>query len=138
MVGIIVSVIALLFTEMHIHNLLVAVTIVLMTSILFSLAGFINAIFANTFDDISIIPTFVLTPLIYLGGVFYSTDLLPEFWAGVSKLNPILYIVNAFRYGVLGVSDIDIRWAFVMVTIFTVLAYVYCMHLLNTGKRLWQ
>lgn len=107
-----------------------------MTSILFSMAGFINAVFANSFDDISIIPTFVLTPLIYLGGVFYSTDLLPEFWAGVSKLNPILYVVNAFRYGVLGISDIDIGWAFVMVGGFTVAAFFFCLHLLNSGTRL--
>ena len=82
-----------------------------MTSILFSLGGFINAVFANSFDDISIVPTFILTPLTYLGGVFYSIDLLPDFWAGVSQLNPILYMVNAFRYGILGVSDIPVGYA---------------------------
>ncbi len=109
-----------------------------MTSILFSLAGFINAVFANSFDDISIIPTFVLTPLIYLGGAFYSTDLLPEFWAGVSKLNPILYVVNAFRYGVLGVSDVSLSFALGMIAVFTVAAFSFSMHLLNSGKRLRQ
>jgi ABC-2 type transport system permease protein len=137
-VGVVVTLVALFFTQLHIHNLLITVLIVVMTSVLFSLAGFINAVYANTFDDISIIPTFVLTPLIYLGGVFYSTDLLPEFWGLVSQANPILYIVNAFRFGVLGISDINIVWAFVMVGGFTLVAYLYSMHLLNTGKRLRQ
>ena len=114
------------------------VGIVLMTSVMFSLAGFINAVYANNFDDVSIVPVFVLTPLTYLGGVFYSVDLLPDFWAGVSRLNPMLYIVNAFRYGVLGVSDVNVGTAFLMVAVFTLLAYAYCMHLLNSGKRLRQ
>lgn len=135
-VALLVAVIAMLFTDIHITHYMITITIIVMTSVLFSLAGFINAVFAKSFDDISIIPTFVLTPLIYLGGVFYSIDLLPEFWANVSKLNPILYVVNAFRYGVLGVSDIDIGWAFVMVGGFTVAGFIYCMHLLNSGTRL--
>jgi ABC-2 type transport system permease protein len=135
-VGVIVTLVALFFTEIQIHNLTVTVFIVLMTSVLFSLAGLINAIYANTFDDISIIPTFLLTPLIYLGGVFYSIDLLPEFWGDVSKANPILYIVNAFRYGVLGISDINVQWAFFMIGGFTVAAFFYCLSLLNSGKRL--
>ena len=109
-----------------------------MTSTLFALAGFINAVFANSFDDISIVPTFVLTPLIYLGGVFYSMDLLPDFWAGVSKLNPLVYVVNAFRYGVLGVSDVSLPFAFGMIALFTAVAFIYSMHLLNTGTRLRQ
>lgn len=137
-VGLIVSIVALFFTDLHIHNLFITIMIVLMTSVLFSLAGFINAVYANSFDDISIVPTFILTPLIYLGGVFYSTDLLPEFWADVSKLNPVLYIVNAFRYGILGVSDVDVGIAFFIVAVFTVIAFVYSMHLLNSGKRLRQ
>lgn len=135
-VALIVTVIAMLFTELSITHYAVTISIVVMTAVLFSLAGFINAVFANSFDDISIIPTFVLTPLIYLGGVFYSTDLLPEFWADVSRLNPILYVVNAFRYGVLGISDIDIGWAFLMVGGFIVAAFIYCLHLLNSGTRL--
>jgi ABC-2 type transport system permease protein len=109
-----------------------------MTSTLFALAGFINAVFANSFDDISIIPTFVLTPLIYLGGVFYSMDLLPDFWAGVSKLNPLVYVVNAFRYGVLGVSDVNLLFSFGMIGLFTAAAFAFSMHLLNSGKRLRQ
>jgi ABC-2 type transport system permease protein len=135
-VGFIVTIVALFFTDLQIHNFAITILVVLMTSVLFSLAGFINAVYANTFDDVSIIPTFVLTPLIYLGGVFYSIDLLPAFWGAVSQVNPILYIVNAFRYGVLGISDINVLWAFVMIAVFTIAAYVYCLYLLNSGKQL--
>ena len=138
LVAVIVPLVSLFFTDLHIHSFTVVVVIVLMTSILFALAGFINAVYANNFDDISIIPTFVLTPLIYLGGVFYSMDLLPDFWATVSKLNPLVYVVNAFRYGVLGVSDVSLTVAFGMIAVFTVAAWCYSMHLLNTGKRLRQ
>lgn len=138
LVAIVVTLVSLFFTRLQIHNLLVVVAIVAMTSLLFALAGFINAVYANNFDDISIIPTFVLTPLIYLGGVFYSMDLLPPFWAAVSKLNPLVYVVNAFRYGVLGVSDVSIWIAFGMIALFTAIAWFYSMHLLNTGKRLRQ
>ena len=137
-VAVVVTIVSLFFTELHIHSYFVVVVIVLMTSTLFALAGFINAVFANSFDDISIIPTFVLTPLIYLGGVFYSMDLLPEFWANVSKLNPLVYVVNAFRYGVLGVSDVSLTFALGMITVFTAIAFTYSMHLLNSGKRLRQ
>ena len=135
-VGVIVTFIALFFTDLNIHSYTTTIAIVVMTAVFFSIAGFINAVYANTFDDISIVPTFLLTPLIYLGGVFYSIDLLPEFWAGVSMANPILYIVNAFRFGVLGISDVDVTTAFIMVTVFTVAAFVYSLQLLNSGKRL--
>jgi ABC-2 type transport system permease protein len=137
-VGLIVTLVALFFTDLKIHNLTITLAIVLMTAIFFSIAGFINAVFANSFDDISIVPTFILTPLIYLGGVFYSTTLLPDFWASVSKFNPILYIVNAFRYGVLGISDINILWAFVIIGTFTVIGYFYCLYLLKHGTRMRQ
>jgi ABC-2 type transport system permease protein len=133
MVGLVVTLVALFFTELHIEHPLIVVTVVLLTSILFSLAGFINGIFASKFDDIAIIPSFVLTPLIYLGGVFYSINLLPEFWQTVSKLNPIFYMVNAFRYGMLGVSDIDIQSALVIISIFTVVLFSLCLYLLNKG-----
>ena len=138
LVAIVVTLVSLFFTRLHIHSYFVVIVIVLMTSTLFALAGFINAVYANSFDDISIIPTFVLTPLIYVGGVFYSMDLVPDFWAGVSKLNPLVYVVNAFRYGVLGVSDVSLGFAFGMIALFTVLAFAYSMHLLNSGKRLRQ
>ena len=138
LVAVVVTLVSLFFTRLHIHSYLVVVIIVLMTSCLFALAGFINAVFANSFDDISIIPTFVLTPLIYLGGVFYSMDLLPEFWANVSKLNPLVYVVNAFRYGVLGVSDVSLPFALGMIGFFTAVAFAYSMYLLNSGTRLRQ
>ncbi len=138
LVAVVVTLVSLFFTHLHIHSYLVVVAIVLLTSTLFALAGFINAVFANSFDDISIIPTFVLTPLTYLGGVFYSLDLLPPFWEAVSRLNPLVYVVNAFRYGVLGVSDVHLPLAFGMIVVFTVAGYGYSLHLLNSGKRLRQ
>ncbi len=133
-VGIVVTVVALFFTRLSVSNYLIVFAIVLMTSILFSLGGFINGIYARKFDDISIVPTFILTPLIYLGGVFYSIELLPAFWQTVSRANPILYMVNAFRYGLLGVSDIDIASAFVIIAGFIILLFIMSLYLLNTGK----
>ncbi len=138
MVAAIVTVLSLFFADLGVYHFGLTVLIVLFTSVLFALFGFINAVFANNFDDISIIPTFVLTPLTYLGGVFYSLELLPDFWQGLSRLNPLVYVVNGFRYGVLGVSDVNVTFSFAMLTLFTVLAFVYSMHLLNTGKRLRQ
>ena len=138
MVAVIVTSLSLFFSKLTIHHLGLTIGIVVVTSVLFSLFGFINAVHANNFDDISIIPTFVLTPLIYLGGVFYSMDLLPDFWAGVSRFNPLVYVVNGFRYGVLGVSDVDVTFSFGMILLFTALGTGYSMHLLNTGKRLRQ
>ncbi len=132
-VGLVVTLVALFFTELHIEHPLIIITVVLLTSALFSLAGFINGIFAKKFDDIAIIPSFVLTPLIYLGGVFYSINLLPEFWQIVSKLNPIFYMVNAFRYGMLGVSDINIQSAFTIILIFTITLFISCLYMLNKG-----
>lgn len=136
LVGLIVTLLSLFFSHLEIHNIVITISIVLLTSVLFSLLGFINAVYANSFDDISIIPTFVLTPLIYLGGVFYSMDLLPPFWASVSQVNPVLYIINAFRFGILGYSDINVAFAFGMITIFNILAIIYSMFLLNSGKGL--
>ncbi|HSC66995.1 MAG TPA: ABC transporter permease [Cellvibrio sp.] len=135
-VGLIVTIMSLFFADLHIHHWFTTLFIVLMTSILFSIAGFINAIYANTFDDVSIIPTFVLTPLTYFGGVFYSINLLPEFWQQVSVLNPILHMVNAFRYGMLGISDLHIGMALVGLTVFVVVLFAVALHLLKTGKRL--
>ena len=132
-VGAVVTVVALFFTDLSLHSFLITFAVVLMTSIVFSLGGFINAIFAKKFDDISIIPTFVLTPLIYLGGVFYSIEMLPKFWQTVSAFNPILYMVNAFRYGMLGQSDISIGHAFLILGIFTVVLFSISLFLLNRG-----
>ncbi len=135
-VGILVTIMSLIFTHLQMHSWLITLTIVLLTSMLFSLAGFINAVYANTFDEISIVPTFILTPLTYFGGVFYSINLLPEMWQHVSRLNPILHMVNAFRYGILGVSDINITYAILGLMIGVVILFVVSLHLLKTGKRL--
>jgi ABC-2 type transport system permease protein len=132
-VGMAVSVVSLLFTPLHIHSLLVIVTTVLLTSALFSLAGLINGIYARTFDDISIVPTFVLTPLTYLGGVFYSISMLPEFWQNASRLNPVLYMVNSFRYGFLGISDISVGLSYVIIASFIAGLFAYALYLLTTG-----
>lgn len=133
LVGMLVTVIALFFTRLDVAHPLIMVSIVLLSSIVFSLAGFINAVFARKFDDISIVPTFVLTPLTYLGGVFYSISLLPDFWQNVSRANPILYMVNAFRYGVLGTSDIDIRHAYTILAIFVIALFSICVLLMRKG-----
>lgn len=133
-VGFIVTCLSMFFTDLQIHNLAVVVVVVLLTSILFALGGFINAVYANSFDDIAVIPTFVLTPLTYLGGVFYSIQLLPEFWQQVSMINPILYMVNTFRYGILGVSDIDVSVAFGIILIFIAVLYSFALYLLRTGR----
>ena len=138
LVAVVVTLVSLFFTRLQVHSYAIVLLTVLMTSTLFALGGFINAVFANSFDDISIVPTFVLTPLIYLGGVFYSMDLLPEFWANVSKLNPLVYVVNAFRYGVLGVSDVSLGFSLGMISLFTLVAFVFCLNLLNKGTRLRQ
>jgi len=136
LVGFIVTLVSFFFTNLTIHSLPITIAIVFMTAVVFSLAGFFNAVFARTFDDISIVPTFILTPLTYLGGVFYSISLLPPFWQSVSQLNPILYMVNAFRYGILGISDININYAFFGVLVFIILLTVICLRLLARGTRL--
>jgi len=135
-IGLIATIMSLFFTGLHMHNIAITLLVVLMSSIVFSLGGFINAIYANKFDDITIIPTFILTPLIYLGGVFYSVDLLPDFWRLVSQINPIFYMVNAFRYGILGVSDVNVVFAFLMLVMFTVTLFLFALFLLRRGKGL--
>ena len=133
LVGIIVSFLSLFFAELYLYHAGITLSIVILTSVLFSLGGFINAIYANKFDDISIIPTFILTPLTYLGGVFYSIDLLPPFWSTVSMVNPIVYMVNGFRYGILGVSDVSLTFTYFMISIFIVLLYIWAFVLMRTG-----
>jgi ABC-2 type transport system permease protein len=133
MVGALVTVIALGFTSLTVEHPLITISMVLLASTVFALLGFANAIFARKFDDISIIPTFVLTPLTYLGGVFYSISLLPDFWQKVSLGNPILYMVNAFRYGILGVSDISIGTAYTIVGVFVIVLFTVNLVLLNRG-----
>ncbi len=133
LVGLIVTLISLFFVEVRIHNIWVIILTVCLTSATFSLGGLINAIFAGSFDDISIIPTFILTPLTYLGGVFYSISLLPEFWQGVSQANPIVYMVNAFRYGFLGISDVSLTLSFAVLGVFIVTLFTIAMTLISKG-----
>lgn len=133
-IGLIVTLLSLAFTRLSIHNLPMVVVTVILTSALFSLGGFINAMLATKFDDISIVPTFVLTPLTYLGGVFYSIQLLPSFWQSVSMANPILYMVNGFRYGILGVSDVNPFVSLGMILVFIVLLSAVALRMLARGK----
>jgi ABC-2 type transport system permease protein len=133
MVGIIVTLLSLYFTDLQLHNLSVVIIVTILSAILFALGGFINAVFATKFDDITIVPTFIITPLTYLGGVFYSISLLPEFWQDVSKLNPILYMVNSFRYGILGISDVDVVFSIAMLIAFIVVLSSISVWLLKRG-----
>jgi len=133
LVGCIVTLVSLFFVQLNIANIGVLIISVLFTSILFSLGGLINAILAKTYDDISIIPNFVLTPLTYLGGVFYSLSLLPEFWQGVSQVNPIVYMINTFRYGFLGVTDIPLVYSFSIIFIFVAALYSLAHWMISRG-----
>ncbi|MDD2725364.1 MAG: ABC transporter permease [Methylovulum sp.] len=138
LVGVVVGLIAMLFADLSIHSLLITVSMAILTATLFALAGFINAVLAESFDDISIIPNFVLTPLSYLGGVFYSVSMLPGIWQSISMGNPILYMVNAFRYGFIGISDIDIQLSFLMTGGFVVLLTLFSLYLLHKGTGIKQ
>lgn len=133
LVGLIVTLLSLFFVTISIHNLAIIILTVVLTSMLFALGGLINAVYAKTFDDISIIPTFVLTPLTYLGGVFYSLTLLPGFWQQLAQLNPIVYMVNAFRFGFLGYSDVNLWLALAVVVGFILVLFSYAMYLVNKG-----
>jgi len=137
-VGFVVILVSLFFTHLTIHNIGVMVFVVVLSAMMFSLAGFINAIFANKFDDIAFVPTFVLAPLTYLGGVFYSIEMLPKMWQNISMLNPILYLVNVFRYGMLGISDVNVVTSLVVLVGMNVLLFVIAMILLDRVKHAAQ
>lgn len=132
-VGLLVTVVSLFFSDLQVANPLMMLLVFLLTGILFSTAGFINAVYAQSFDDISIVPTFVLTPLIYLGGVFYSIDMLPSFWQKLSMLNPVFYIINVFRYSILGESDISVVSGFAVILVFIVGLVLFSLRLLSKG-----
>jgi ABC-2 type transport system permease protein len=133
LVGAVVTIVALLFTQLHIHHFGVIIAAALLTSAVFSLGGFINAVYAKNFDQVNWIPAFVLTPLTYFGGVFYSVSMLPEWAQHISMVNPILHMVNAFRFGFLGTSDVDVLRAFLIMTACTVVLFGWALHLLNRG-----
>lgn len=132
-VGTVVTLVGLFFVDLSIAHWGVMISVFLLTSMLFSFAGLVNAIYANSFDDINIVPTFVLTPLTYLGGIFYSIDMLPDFWRHLSFANPILYMVNGFRYGILGLTDMSLAVAYAIIIGFTVLMFLLCLYLLKRG-----
>lgn len=134
--GLVVAGIGFLFTRFHLAHPLVVVAVFLLTALLFSLAGFINAVFAKSFDDISIVPNFILTPLVYLGGVFYSIELLPEIWRKISMANPILYMVNGFRYGFIGITDVRLDEALAIIFACVVVLVVWALFLLHRGTGL--
>lgn len=136
MVGVIVLGISLFFTSLHILSIWVTISSVVLTTAIFSLAGFINAMFARKFDDIALVPTFVLTPLTYLGGVFYSVDQLPQPWRAISHANPILYMVSAFRDGMLGVGDIALLPAYTVMLVLFVGLGIIAERLLHHGRGL--
>jgi ABC-2 type transport system permease protein len=136
MVGVVVMAVSLFFTRIEVQHPLVMFSVLLLTATVFALAGMVNAIFAQKFDDIAIIPTFILTPLTYLGGVFYSITLLPDFWQRVSVINPILYMVNGFRYGMLGVSDVSLVMAYSVILMAGAILFGCCLVLLNRGTGL--
>jgi len=133
LVGAVVTGISLVFTKISVNNLAITLAVYFLTATVFALAGFINAVFADSFDDISIIPNFVLTPLSYLGGIFYSVSMLPEIWQTISLANPILYMINAFRYGLIGVSDVDVRIAFMITGGFILFLTLFSLLLLHKG-----
>ncbi len=133
LVGVVVTLVTLFFTRVPIAHPVLILGSVVLTAVVFSLGGFFNAIFAKNFDQISWFPTFVLTPLIYLGGVFYSVSLLPPWAERLSYVNPILYMVNAFRHGFLGTSDVDPGFAFLVMSAFAVAMYAIVVVLMNRG-----
>ncbi|UDG81329.1 Inner membrane transport permease YadH [Candidatus Profftia lariciata] len=135
-VGTLVTLVSLFFVPFHIHSWIIIITTLLCTAILFSLGGLLNAVFAKTFDDISLIPTFILTPLIYLGGVFYTLTLLPSFWQKISKLNPIIYIISGFRFGFLGMHDVSLFFSFMILLTFIMIFYLIIWYLMEIGTNL--
>ena len=135
-IALIVSIVALFFTQLTISHFPIMLNTIIGTSVLFSLGGFVNAVFAHSFDDISIVPSFILTPLTYLGGVFYSLENLSSFWQNLSLLNPIVYMVNAFRYGILGHSDVNVGYSLLAILLFCVLFYGVAYKILKDGKRI--
>ena len=136
LVGAGILAVSLLFTSVTIHNIFILLFFILMTSLLFSFAGIVTALWANNFDQMSLFSTFLITPLTYLGGVFYSVTMLPDLWQNVAKFNPILYMVDGFRYGFIGFSDLPLWHSFVVITFLTVIFFVVCVHMFRTGYKL--
>jgi ABC-2 type transport system permease protein len=133
LVGSAVTAVSLAFTHLHVHHFLIIIAAVVLTSLTFSLGGFLNALFAKNFDQVNFIPVFVLTPLTYFGGVFYSVSLLPDWALKLSYANPILYMVNAFRYGFLGTSDVPVGMAFALMIVAVLAMFATAVLLMDRG-----
>lgn len=136
LVGTLVTIISLFFVPLHVFSWSIVIITLLMTAILFSLAGLLNGIFAQSFDDVSIVPTFVLQPLTYLGGVFYAISMLPPIWQAISKINPIVYMISGFRYGFLGTIDVPIIFSMIILILFISVLYAVCWYLIDRGRGL--
>lgn len=136
LVGTLVTLISLFFVPLHVFSWAMVIVTLLLTAVLFSLAGLLNGIFAQSFDDVSIVPTFVLQPLTYLGGVFYSISMLPPIWQAVSKVNPIVYMISGFRFGFLGVADVPLAISIAILVLFIIVLYSVCWYLIDRGRGL--
>ncbi len=135
-VGVVVILAAQFFVNFTVHSIILMLIVILLSSTLFSMCGFLNGLFANDWDDINVIPTFIMTPLTYLGGIFFSISMLPEVWQDIALVNPILYLINALRYSMLGITDVSIIFAFFIILIFNIFIFALCMYFLSIGKGL--
>ncbi len=137
-IGALVLLVSLFFTHLVVHSFWIILLFLILTSVVFSLAGLVNGVYAKSIDGINLVPTFVLTPLVYLGGVFYSTESLPSFWGTVTKFDPIFYIINGFRYGFLGTSDVPILLSVGILVALAVVFLAFNIYLIRTGLGLKQ
>ncbi len=135
-IGVLVLLVSLFFTKLVVSNIFIVALFLVLTSIVFSLAGLVNGVYAKSIDGINIVPTFILTPLVYLGGVFYSAESLPGFWGTLTKFDPIFYVINGFRYGFLGVSDVPLLVSFIVLAAFALLFFGIAWYLIRTGLGL--
>jgi ABC-2 type transport system permease protein len=135
-VGVVVILAAQFFVTFTVHNILLMLIVIFLSSTLFSMCGFLNGLFANDWDDINVIPTFIMTPLTYLGGIFFSISMLPGIWQEIALINPILYLINALRFSMLGITDVSIMIAFSIILLFNIILASLCLYFLNIGKGL--
>lgn len=138
LIGLLVLGVSLFFTDLVVFNLFVVIAFLVLTSLVFSLAGLVNGVYAKSIDGINIVPTFVLTPLVYLGGVFYSAESLPGIWGTLTKFDPVFYIINGFRYGFLGIADVSIWFSAALLAAFSLLFLGSAWYLIQTGLGLRQ
>ncbi len=135
-VGIVVFLASLFFISFKVHNFPLMIIIIILSSTLFSMCGFLNGLFANDWDDINVVPTFIMTPLTYLGGVFFSISMLPSIWQDIALVNPILYFINALRYSMLGITDVSVSLSFFIIVLFNIILAALCIYFLKSGKGL--